>query len=49
MERGIMGGFANTGLGLRADTRTQHHVPEIGPTAAKGKPRNGVPGGASSC
>jgi hypothetical protein len=25
MERGIVGGFADTGVGLRAGTRTQRH------------------------
>ena len=39
MQRGIMGGFADTGLGLGAGTRTQGHEsgsPATGPAACCG-------------
>jgi hypothetical protein len=45
MQRGIVGGFADTGLRLRTGTRTQHHVPEIGLQRPKESPATGVPGG----
>src|SRR5215831_8309256 len=40
MQCGFMGRLADMGLRLGAGTPTQHHVPEIGPTAGKGKPHD---------
>ena len=47
MERGIVGGFADTGLGLRAGTRTQGHGSGDSDRAGKEKPRDRRASGAS--
>ena len=46
-ERGVVGRFADTGLGLRAGTRTQRHGSGDSDRAGKEKPRDRTASGAS--